>query len=62
VDYYINGHPSGGQFRSVREFAKHVYHIMRDDLVNCDCSLCWRVQNGAGGNGGVGGTGGVGGI
>lgn len=39
-DDYIHGHPSGRPYRSVRDFARHVYHIMRDDLANCDCSLC----------------------
>ncbi|KAH0294212.1 hypothetical protein M436DRAFT_81911 [Aureobasidium namibiae CBS 147.97] len=40
TDSYVRGHPSGGSFRSAGDFAKHVYHIMRNDLVNCDCSLC----------------------
>ncbi|CAD0088832.1 unnamed protein product [Aureobasidium vineae] len=34
TDLYIR------DFRSVIQFAKHVYHMMRNDLVNCDCSSC----------------------
>ncbi|KAH0370742.1 hypothetical protein KCU65_g2321, partial [Aureobasidium melanogenum] len=40
VDHYIHGHPRGRSFTSVNHFARHVYHIMRNDLANCDCNRC----------------------
>ncbi|KAG9530298.1 hypothetical protein KCU93_g2820, partial [Aureobasidium melanogenum] len=40
LDYFVRGHPSGHSFRSMTRFSRHVYHIMRNDLPNCDCTLC----------------------
>ncbi|KAG9753672.1 hypothetical protein KCU73_g5835, partial [Aureobasidium melanogenum] len=40
VDHSIHGHPLSNSFRSVIQFARHIYHIMRNDLPNCDCNLC----------------------
>ncbi|KAI4729091.1 hypothetical protein E4T49_03138 [Aureobasidium sp. EXF-10728] len=39
TDLWVRGHPRR-DFRSVFQFAIHVYHIMRNDLVSCDCSSC----------------------
>lgn len=40
LDYFVRGHPSGRSFRSMTQLARHVYHIMRNDLPNCNCDLC----------------------
>ncbi|KAG9646162.1 hypothetical protein KCU95_g14504, partial [Aureobasidium melanogenum] len=40
LDYFVRGHPSGRSFRSMTQLTRHVYHIMRNDLPNCNCDLC----------------------
>ncbi|KAH0360358.1 hypothetical protein KCU65_g9434, partial [Aureobasidium melanogenum] len=39
-DLTVHGHPSGRQFRSVKQFVDHAHSIMIETLDSCSCAVC----------------------
>ncbi|THY17478.1 hypothetical protein D6D01_07489 [Aureobasidium pullulans] len=43
-DMKIYGHPSGSSYATLGEFGTHIASMMKEDLVNCECIPCNKVN------------------